>query len=395
MFEDLLYALASFKRNKTRTLLSLLGIIIGVASVIVITALGKSTGDSVKNTFGSTGLDIISIYNNGPKHIRARVLSYDENFRAKLLNLPHVKTVYYFNQFPGTITRGTVSVNAETQCIEYGYIKDYGYKLLYGTDFTVSDHVQGSQKLLLGDKIAETLFPDGNPVGKQVILSRDSDLFGFEVIGVLTPSSAMDTNISTTIMVPRGFFIKKMDPKPDAERVEIKTDTTDAVAQVEQDVTDFINRETGVENVVWISSPLTMIKQINEAYATISIMLSAIAGISLLVGGIGIMNIMIVTVTERRKEIGIRKALGATPSDIRNQFLVESATLTLTGGAIGIGVGIIISAAILYARKLPFAIQWEACLIAFGFSVFVGIFFGLNPALRAAKLDPVEALASD
>ena len=119
MFEDLLYALASFKRNKTRTLLSLLGIIIGVASVIVITALGKSTGDSVKNTFGSTGLDIISIYNNGPKHIRARVLSYDENFRGKLLNLPHVKTIYYFNQFPGTITRGTVSVNAETQCIEY------------------------------------------------------------------------------------------------------------------------------------------------------------------------------------------------------------------------------------------------------------------------------------
>ena len=196
-------------------------------------------------------------------------------------------------------------------------------------------------------------------------------------------------------MTSEGFFIKKMDPKPDAERVEIKTDTTDAVAQVEQDVTDFINRKTGVENVVWIYSPLTMIKQINEAYATISIMLSAIAGISLLVGGIGIMNIMIVTVTKGRNEIGIRKALGATPSDIRNQFLVESATLTLTGGAIGIGVGIIISAAILYARKLPFAIQWEACLIAFGFSVFVGIFFGLNPALRAAKLDPVEALASD
>ena len=111
-------------------------------------------------------------------------------------------------------------------------------------------------------------------------------------------------------MTSEGFFIKKMDPKPDAERVEIKTDTTDAVAQVEQDVTDFINRKTGVENVVWIYSPLTMIKQINEAYATISIMLSAIAGISLLVGGIGIMNIMIVTVTERRREIGITMPVG-------------------------------------------------------------------------------------
>lgn len=186
-----------------------------------------------------------------------------------------------------------------------------------------------------------------------------------------------------------------MDPKPDAEQVQIKATDMGLVAKVESDITALVEQKTGAENVVWIESPLSMIEQINETYSTISVMLSAIAGISLLVGGIGIMNIMIVTVTERRKEIGIRKALGATPQDIRNQFLIESAAITLTGGSIGILLGIAISAVIVYARNLPFTIQWQACVIAFGFSVFVGIFFGLNPALRAAKLDPVDALASD
>lgn len=280
-------------------------------------------------------------------------------------------------------------------CVEYGYLDAYGYKLQYGTNFTVSDHVLGSQKMILGSKVAEALFPEGNPVGKRVILSRDSVLFGFDVIGVLATPPGISESISTTIMVPRGFYIKKMDPKPDAEQVQIKAADMGLVAKVESDITALVEQKTGAENVVWIESPLSIIEQINEAYSTISVMLSAIAGISLLVGGIGIMNIMIVTVTERRKEIGIRKALGATPQDIRNQFLIESAAITLTGGSIGILLGIAISAVIVYARNLPFTIQWQACVIAFGFSVFVGIFFGLNPALRAAKLDPVDALASD
>ena len=126
-----------------------------------------------------------------------------------------------------------------------------------------------------------------------------------------------------------------------------------------------------------------------------SIMLSAIAAISLLVGGIGIMNIMIVTVTERKQEIGIRKALGASPADIRQQFLVESASITLIGGILGIIAGIGISLAVEYVQKQSFIINVEACIVAFVFSVFVGIFFGLNPAGRAAKLDPVIALSGE
>ena len=138
-----------------------------------------------------------------------------------------------------------------------------------------------------------------------------------------------------------------------------------------------------------------MLEQVSKITGTMSMMLSAIAAISLLVGGIGIMNIMIVTVTERKQEIGIRKALGASPSDIRQQFLVESASITLIGGILGVLLGIILSIAVEYVQSQSIIINYNACLIAFVFSVFVGIFFGLNPASRAAKLDPVIALSGE
>ena len=139
----------------------------------------------------------------------------------------------------------------------------------------------------------------------------------------------------------------------------------------------------------------TMIEQMSSITGTLSIMLSAIAAISLLVGGIGIMNIMIVTVTERKQEIGIRKALGASPAVIRQQFLIESASITLLGGIAGIVLGIGLSIAVEFVRSLSYVISWSSCMISFVFSVFVGIFFGLSPASRAAKLDPVVALSGE
>ena len=139
----------------------------------------------------------------------------------------------------------------------------------------------------------------------------------------------------------------------------------------------------------------TMISQMSSITGTLSAMLAAIAAISLLVGGIGIMNIMIVTVTERKQEIGIRKALGASPAVIRQLFLVESASITIMGGIAGILLGIAITFAAEYVMSLSYVISVNACFVAFAFSVFVGIFFGLSPASRAAKLDPVKALAGE
>ena len=143
-----------------------------------------------------------------------------------------------------------------------------------------------------------------------------------------------------------------------------------------------------------INSMQTMLEQMSSITNTMSVLLAAVAAISLLVGGIGIMNIMIVTVTERRQEIGIRKALGANPKDIIQQFLIESASITIIGGFIGILSGTLISVVVEVVRHMSITVSIPACIISFVFSVFVGIFFGLNPAIRASKLDPVEALAS-
>ena len=137
----------------------------------------------------------------------------------------------------------------------------------------------------------------------------------------------------------------------------------------------------------------TMIEQVSKITETMSLLLAAVATISLLVGGIGIMNIMIVTVTERRQEIGIRKALGANQKDIMQQFLIESASITVIGGILGIIFGILISLVLEYIKGMSFALSFQACIVSFVFSLFVGIFFGINPALRAAKLDPVVALS--
>ena len=169
----------------------------------------------------------------------------------------------------------------------------------------------------------------------------------------------------------------------------------DKATTVSDRIKTYCTSLTGTDTSVNVTSMQSMLDQISKITSTLSAMLSAIAAISLLVGGIGIMNIMIVTVTERKQEIGIRKALGASPRDIKQQFLVESASITLIGGIFGIGVGILLSLAVEYVQKISYVINANACVIAFVFSVFVGIFFGLNPASRAAKLDPVIALSGE
>ena len=173
----------------------------------------------------------------------------------------------------------------------------------------------------------------------------------------------------------------------------VQATSTDACTQMVTDITEWTTEKAGSEGSVSVQSMQTMIDQMSSIMKTLSLMLSGIAAISLLVGGIGIMNIMIVTVTERKQEIGIRKALGASPMAICRQFLVESASITLFGGIIGIVLGIFLALAVEYVRGQPYTIQFGACIIAFVFSVFVGVFFGLSPAIRASKLDPVEALA--
>ena len=395
MIEDFIDALRSFSRSKTRTVLSLLGVIIGVESVIVITSIGKSSTKQIEDTFGSSGLDVVSISSGYMRRNRDAVtLKFDEEFREDLFNnVENIKRVWYKNSFSSSLSYGETSVNANATAIENGYLEMYGLSLDYGNYFSVTDDVTGAQKVILGSEVASSIFPNGNAIGKVILLVTNDVPFSFKIIGVLKEQNSGMENATTGIYVPRGFYSKKITPNPNANTIMVQAISPKNCTQMVSDITAYAVEKSGTEGTVRVQSMQTMIEQMSSITNTLSLMLSGIAAISLLVGGIGIMNIMIVTVTERKQEIGIRKALGASPFDICRQFLVESASITLVGGVIGIILGICVSFSVEYVKNQPFTVQIQACLISFLFSVFVGIFFGLSPAIRAAKLDPVNALA--
>ncbi len=397
MFEDFIDALKNFARSKTRTFLSLLGVIIGVASVIIITSIGASSSRQIQNQFGSSGLDLVSVSSGGwmRRNRDAVTLKFDESLRTDLFdNVKNIKKVWYKNSVSFAVSYGETTVTSNATAIEPGYLEMYQLELDTGNYFTVTDDVAGSQKMIIGSEVASSLFPDGNAVGKGVIVVASKVPFAFTVAGVLKEQSAGMESATTGIYIPRGFYSKKIKPNPTADTIMVQATDTSHCSQLVTDITAYMAEKSGTEGSVSINSMQTMVEQINKAMSTLSFMLSGIAAISLLVGGIGIMNIMIVTVTERKQEIGIRKALGASPLAICRQFLVESASITLLGGVLGIALGIALSLAIEYvSTELPYAIKVSACFISFVFSVFVGIFFGLSPAVKASKLDPVEALA--
>ena len=377
MFEDFINAFKNFKSNKTRTFLSLLGVIIGVASVIVISSMGESSTKKVEATFGTAGLDVVSVNSGFMRRRRDSVtLVFDEAFREELFdNINDIKKVWYKNSLGVTLTYGDTSSSISCSAVETGYLEMYNMKLESGQFFNVTDNEEGSQKIILNHDTAESFFPSGDAVGKKIIL--------------------VASKVSFTAYIPRGFYSKKIKPNPAADSVMVQAISAQKASELVTTIKNFCTEKTGTEYSVNVTSMQSMLDQMSQITGTMSMMLSAIAAISLLVGGIGIMNIMIVTVTERRQEIGIRKALGASPADIRQQFLIESASITVLGGLIGILLGMIISLAVEYVQSQSFVISLNACLISFVFSVLVGIFFGLNPASRAAKLDPVIALSGE
>lgn len=395
MWEDFINALNNFKRNKTRTFLSLLGVIIGVASVIVITSMGKSSTKEVEKTFGQAGLDVVSV-NAGKmkKRSLSNTIVLDEAFRTELFdNIDNIKKIWYKNTLSATIAYGETSSTVSCSAVETGYLEMYNMQLEYGSFFNVTDNEEGTQKIILNHETAQDYFPAGDALGKQLILVASNVSFCFEIIGVLKDqTTGMEGGAA---FIPRGFYSKKIKPNPSADSAMVQAVSNQKALELVTTIGNYCTEKTGNSYAVRINSMQTMIDQMSKITGTMSMMLSAIAAISLLVGGIGIMNIMIVTVTERKGEIGIRKALGASPNDIRQQFLIESASITLIGGVLGVISGIIISLAVEYVQKQAYVISTQACLIAFIFSVFVGIFFGLNPASRAAKLDPVIALSGE
>jgi putative ABC transport system permease protein len=397
LFEDFINALRNFKSNKSRTILSLLGIIIGVASVIMVTTIGFSSTEDIKRSLGSSQLDLVQVM-QGWAMRRSQEIQFTEKFRTELgTSIAGIKNIIYNNEFNGRLRNGGLEMNVSLLGIEDGYFEMMGQKLDSGRFFLVSEQVLGSQKIVLGSEVARFLFPGGEAPGKTVMLQMDGYQMSFEVAGTLAEiASPLFSNPNQSAFVPRMVYSRRVNPaKTSADTIIVQAFNQNNTPRIQRDIEKLVTDKTGNPQAIYVFSMQSLLEQYNAVTQSINLLLSGIAGISLLVGGIGIMNIMIVTVTERKKEIGIRKALGASPAAIRLQFLVESATITLLGGIVGIGLGLLLSAVVVSFFKWILVIRWQSCLIAFFFSAVVGIFFGLHPAIRAAKLDPVEALAGE
>jgi putative ABC transport system permease protein len=398
MFEDFINALRNFKYNRTRTILSLLGIIIGVGSVIVVTTIGGSAAGDVKRSLGSAGLDLVQVRKGWGRN-RSSTFDLDENFRAEVAaEISGIKNIIYNNEFNGALRYGALDLNIQIRAVEQDYFSALRTALDYGRFFSASEQFFGAQKIILGSEAVRYLFPEGDALGKTILLQMNDYRLGFEVVGVLAESSAVGfESPNESAYVPREVYARMVSPgDKTAGNVIIQAGDQNQTPRIQKDLERMGEvKSGGNQQALMVFSMQSFLDQYNQITGSMNLLLSGIAGISLLVGGIGIMNIMIVTVIERRREIGIRKALGASSAVIRTQCLVESSAITLLGGLIGIILGIVVSAVIVSFFNWILVIDWRNCAAAFVFSAIVGIFFGIHPAIRAAKLDPVEALAGE
>ena len=404
MFEDILSALQNFRHNKMRTLLSLLGIMIGVCSVVITMNLSRSLEASVALVFKDFSSSIVAVW---PSSWRNSAITFNDRYADMLKKkIPQIKRVFWFDSFNAAIMRGRLNAGTK-ECfgVEYGYMEAQKWHLEYGTGFTASDFMSGAQKVIIGEDIAKGLFPEGSAVGKTLTLSVDNGnaaplLFTCTVIGVLKTKQTTVGQMQRFVLIPHSFIRLQFGRKK-ADSVDVELyDTVMDIEAVEEAIKAASDEYANSKNAVRIWSAQSMQKQVQSSLAMIAAVLSGIAGLSLLIGGVGIMNIMLVTVAERRQEIGIRKAIGATTGAILSQFLTESAAISIVGGGIGLAAGFLISLVTVTPILSQFSggsdvvlsFNMRGALMAFLISAGAGIFFGLYPAWQAGKLDPVKAL---
>jgi len=393
-YENLKLALQNFAHSKLRTSLSALGIIIGVMSVIAITTLGGSATDSIQDSIAGAGLNSITIFagRNASESVSRtfdmefadRITSEVEGVAAAVPLVSSSFTISYGkNQLEG------VRVMAASP--EYAGI--YQYSIASGEFLDDENDRRRESVAVLGAEIAESLFPEGDALGKRVRIFREQAR-SFKVIGVMeSMADSMGNSFDSQVYVPVSTYDARLHKIQSVNSYGVTAASGSDVLEVSAELEAWFTELFGEEGAVRVMSPAGMADMFSGITETMNLFLSGVAAISLLVGGIGIMNIMLVSVSERTREIGIRKALGATPRVIRRQFLFEAASLTTMGGIIGVIGGLGLSAMAINALGWTFSLNLPAVIAAVVFSTVVGIFFGLYPAARASKLDPVAALA--
>ena len=401
IFEIIKLAIESLRANKLRTFLSMLGIIIGVGAVIAIVSIGSGAREQITARISNLGSNIINIMPGTSRGWGGRVSrSSGEIFTLELADYieklsPSVKRVVPISQGSGLLIKENFNIQTTIIGTNADYQEINNYNLAMGQFINEGDLDTSRNIVVLGSELAEELFGNNNPLGEKIKLSYEKRDYLFTVIGVMEEKGAgLTGNLNKQAYIPITTFMKKLSNSRFVSYYTAQANSSDeasaAVGEIEYFLIKYLEDEE--QEKFNLLSQDQILDTISSVTASLSLMLGGIAAISLLVGGIGIMNIMLVSVTERTREIGIRKALGAKNKNIMSQFIIEALSLSGMGGLIGICFGWLGAYAIAQAGKWPLVVSPISVLLAFGFAVIIGLFFGLYPAMKAAKMDPVDAL---
>ncbi|MBI2029387.1 ABC transporter permease [Candidatus Gottesmanbacteria bacterium] len=392
--ESLLIALKSLKRNKIRSFLTMLGVIIGVTSVILLVSIGQGLQNYIINQFEEMGTNLLFVMpgkfqfrdsrEGGPPGGGSEKLTLDD------INYLEARTRRVKSFLPIVSKTADVSYGRETyNTFVVGTTQDYEHlrksPVTSGKFFNKSQVIGGRRVAVLGTTVVEEIFGTIEPIDKKIRVDGTT----YTVVGVLSEKgAAAGSDQDDQIIIPIDAFDKQFEPGGISYAYAEVEDTSD-ITSAQEEMTEILGRIKNDDDFSVVDQR-ELLSTITSILGVLTLGLGGIAAISLLVGGIGIMNIMLVSVTERTREIGLRKAVGATPKVIRTQFLIEAVILSVGGGLIGVILGSLGTLGI--SQFFPASVTLWSILLAFGVSALVGVIFGIAPAIKASRLSPIEAL---
>ena len=394
-------ALRAIGMNKMRAFLMMLGVIIGITTLTVIVSVGKGASAKVMKTVQNFGANAVVVFAGGgkvmgPPDEKVNTLTMED---AQAI-MQEVKGIRSMDTALIRVSRTVKYEENNTNTVIYGGTTNYGDAWEWSTEsgdyFTEEDMASMARVAVLGKTVANELYGNTDPIGTNIKVEN----VNFKVIGVLAArgTSPMGMDMDSRIVIPYTTASRRVFNTPYISLIRLAAVDPNQVGKIESDVAALLKErhhiQPGFPEDYRVSGASSVSKMAKGMMGTLNLFLGLVSLISLVVGGIVVMNIMLISVGERVKEIGLRRAVGAKKKDIRNQFLIESSLITLMGGIIGVFVGLVVAVLlpILSKGKMPAMLSWEPFVLGFIFSVLVGVLAGLQPAKKAAEMDPVIAL---